>query len=82
MTGKKEQAGASHILVPLHSKLGEKDKKELLKKYHITIRELPKIFATDAAISSLDVKQGDIIKITRKSPTAGETVFYRGVLNA
>ncbi len=54
--------------------------KDLLKKYSLTIREIPKILITDPAISHLDVKEGDIIKIKRNSRTAGETVFYRGVI--
>jgi DNA-directed RNA polymerase subunit H len=71
-----------HIFVPKHSKLSEKDKKELLEKYSITIKELPKIMKKDPAIKELDAKAGDVIKISRKSQTAGETVFYRCVVNA
>jgi DNA-directed RNA polymerase subunit H len=69
-----------HELIPEHSKLSEKDAKDLLKKYSLTIREIPKILLTDPAIAHLDVKEGDIIKIKRNSRTAGETVFFRGVI--
>jgi DNA-directed RNA polymerase subunit H len=69
-----------HELVPEHSKLSEKDAKDLLKKYSLTIREIPKILLTDPAIAHLDVKEGDVIKIKRNSRTAGETVFFRGVI--
>ena len=69
-----------HELIPEHSKLSEKDAKDLLKKYSLTIREIPKILITDPAIAHLDVKEGDIIKIKRNSRTAGETVFFRGVI--
>ena len=72
----------NHSLVPKHSKLSDKEKKDLLEKYNITIKELPRIFKKDAAIKDLSVKSGDIIKIVRKSPTAGESVFYRCVINA
>lgn len=68
-----------HILTPKHSKLGEREKAQLLEKYHVTSKELPKIQKTDAAIKDLDAKLGDIIKITRKSQTAGESMFYRVV---
>lgn len=71
----------NHILVPKHEKLTAKEKEELLKKYGITQRELPKIHQTDTAIAHLDVEIGDVIKITRQSPTAGITFFYRGVSN-
>jgi len=69
-----------HILVPKHSKVSEKEKKELFSNYHIDMEHLPKIFTDDPAIQELDVKPGDIVKIIRKSPTAGEIVFYRTVI--
>ena len=78
MAEKKEMV--VHELVPEHSKLSEKDSKALFKTYSITLRELPKILITDPAIEHLDVKEGDIIKIKRKSRTAGDSVFYRGVI--
>ena len=71
-----------HVLVPKHSKISDKEKKELLDKYSASLKELPRILKADPAIQNLDVKEGDIIKILRKSPTAGEIVFYRRVVNA
>lgn len=68
-----------HILTPKHLKLGEREKAQLLEKYHVTSKELPKILKTDAALRELEPKPGDIIKIIRKSPTAGDAVFYRVV---
>jgi DNA-directed RNA polymerase subunit H len=69
------------VLAQKHSKLSEKEKKELLAKYNATIRDLPKIFLDDPSIQHLNIKTGDVIKITRKSQTAGTTNFYRGVIN-
>ena len=68
-----------HILTPKHGKLGEREKAQLLEKYHVTSKELPKILKTDSAIKEMDAKIGDVIKITRKSQTAGESYFYRVV---
>ena len=70
-----------HVLIPIHTKLSDKEKTALFEKYHITIRELPKIQAADPAIAHLDVKENDVIRIDRKSTTAGNAVFYRGVIN-
>lgn len=70
-----------HILVPKHLKLSEKEKSNLLEKYDISIKQLPKILKDDPAIKDLHPKQGDIIKVIRQSPTAGETIFYREVIN-
>ena len=50
------------------------------KKYNCKPTELPLIFVNDPAILGLGVKPGDMIKITRKSPTAGESLYYRYVV--
>lgn len=69
-----------HELVPKHEILNEKEKEELLKKYGITLRQLPRILISDPMVKVLNAKIGDVIKIIRKSPTAGETVYYRVVV--
>ena len=69
-----------HILVPKHSKLSERELKEIMDKYSLTLRELPRILVSDPAIEDLSVKEGDVVKITRNSPTAGEIFFYRRVV--
>ncbi|MFH1439167.1 MAG: DNA-directed RNA polymerase subunit H [Candidatus Woesearchaeota archaeon] len=71
-----------HVLVPKHSIVSEKEKNALFDRYNVTIKELPTIKHDDPAIRHLKAKAGDIIKIIRKSPTAGETVYFRGVINA
>ena len=68
-----------HVLTPKHSKVSDKEKESLLLRYNVTSKELPKILVTDAAIRELGTKPGDVIKITRKSQTAGESFFYRVV---
>lgn len=70
-----------HTLIPKHTKLSEKEKKDVLERYHVTLKELPKIRKNDAAIKNLNCKQGDVVKILRKSSTSGEDVFYRGVIS-
>ncbi len=77
----KEYDVTKHALVPKHSKLSEKEKKELFEKYVADLRDLPRIYKDDPAIGGLDAKEGDIIKITRKSLTAGEALFYRRVVS-
>ncbi|MYB30536.1 MAG: DNA-directed RNA polymerase subunit H, partial [Cenarchaeum sp. SB0663_bin_5] len=36
---------------------------------------------TDPAIVGLGVRPGDMIRILRKSPTAGESIYYRYVVD-
>ncbi len=70
-----------HTLTPKHVKVSDREKKQILELYHATLKDFPKIYRPDPAIVNLDVKAGDIIKIIRNSPTAGETAFYRVVVN-
>jgi DNA-directed RNA polymerase subunit H len=76
----KEFEVSQHVLVPKHTKLSEKEKKDLMDKYKITFRELPRISLKDAAISHLELEPEDIVKIERPSPTSKNTVFFRRVV--
>lgn len=69
----------NHNLVPKHSKLSKDEIEELCKRYLITVKDLPRINHKDAAIATMNVKENDVVKIERKSPTAGLSVFYRRV---
>ncbi|NOZ81483.1 MAG: DNA-directed RNA polymerase subunit H [DPANN group archaeon] len=71
----------THVLIPKHLKVSEREKKELLERYHITLKELPKILLSDPAIAHLGLEPDDVVKIIRPSPTAGEAVYYRGVID-
>ena len=69
-----------HIDVPKHEIMTKKEAEEVLEKYHCKTTDLPLIFAYDPAIVGLGIKPGDMIKITRKSATAGESLYYRYVV--
>jgi len=69
-----------HVYVPKHEIMSKKDAEQVLKDFNCNPTELPFIFVTDPAILGLGVKPGDMIKITRKSGTAGESFYYRYVV--
>ncbi len=69
-----------HIDVPKHEIMTRKEAEEVLEKYHCKATDLPLIFVTDPAIIGIGVKPGDMIKVTRKSATAGESFYYRYVV--
>lgn len=69
-----------HVLVPKHEIATEEEVKRLYEEYNISFENLPKIYVYDPAIKHLNAKPGDVIKITRKSKIAGETIYYRGVI--
>jgi len=60
--------------------MNKKDAQKVLDQFNCQPTELPLIFVTDPAILGLGVKPGDMIKITRKSGTAGESTYYRYVV--
>lgn len=69
-----------HVLVPKHEKMTKKDIDSLLKDYNITLAQLPEISVKDPAVQLLKVEIGDVVRITRNSPTAGNIYFYRCVV--
>ncbi len=69
-----------HELVPKHEIASPEEVAEILRKYGIKPEQLPWIRASDPVVRAIGAKPGDIIKIVRKSPTAGEVVVYRYVV--
>ena len=66
-----------HEWVPEHQIISKDEAKQVLEKYSITEDLLPQILDTDPVSKIIGAKPGDFIKITRKSPTAGESILYR-----
>ncbi len=83
ITPKKTKGIEQHELVPKHEKLTDTEKEKLFSEINTRFKDLPKIYRDDPAIAdNAEIKTGDVIKITRKSVTAKETMFYRGVVDA
>ncbi len=69
-----------HEMVPKHRVLSEEEKEEVLKRYNAKLMDLPRILVSDPVVRRLGAKPGDVIEIIRKSPTAGESKYYRVVV--
>ncbi|MCE4609825.1 MAG: DNA-directed RNA polymerase subunit H [Desulfurococcales archaeon] len=69
-----------HELVPEHRILSLEEAAELLRTLSIKPNQLPRISINDPIVQLLGAKPGDIIEIKRKSPTAGESLYYRIVV--
>ncbi|HLC67257.1 MAG TPA: DNA-directed RNA polymerase subunit H [archaeon] len=81
---KKEETSEFDIflsgLVPRHELLSGEDKADLLKTLNVAAKQLPRIKEDDPAVKQLQAKKGDVIKIARKSLSAGEYFYYRVVV--
>ncbi len=71
-----------HELVPKHEVLPKREAEELLERLHIRPHQLPYLRADDPAARQVGAKPWDVVKITRLSPTAGEVVVYRYVIES
>ena len=66
-----------HEMVPKHEVLTATEKNEVLETIGIVKEQLPVIKETDSVSKELAAKPGDVLRIVRKSQTAGHTVYYR-----
>jgi DNA-directed RNA polymerase subunit H len=69
-----------HRLVPVHEILEEEEKQQLLATYRVQPYQLPQILSSDPAVKAIGAKPGDVLRVIRKSPTAGEHIAYRYVV--
>ena len=53
---------------------------ELLERYGISIKQLPRIHESDPVAKAIGAKIENVMKIVRESITAGETNYYRLVV--
>ena len=68
-----------HVLVPKHQIVPPENHPELMSSLYITVKtKLPEIkFHVDPIARCIGAVPGDIVKITRPSSSAGESIMYR-----
>jgi DNA-directed RNA polymerase subunit H len=69
-----------HEYMPKAEIVPKEEAKEILKQLNAKVFQLPWIRASDPLARALGAKPGNVIRIIRKSDTAGEFVTYRFVV--
>lgn len=69
------------LLVPKHKLISDDDEiQDILNKYQVKRNQLPLILHTDKMAKYINAKSGNLVQITRISPTSGEYIVYRCVV--
>lgn len=69
-----------HELVPKHELLEDGDVTQLLQRYRCKLSQLPKILVTDPVAKYYGLRRGQVVRILRRSETAGTYITYRYVI--
>jgi len=76
LTKKKKIDVLLHKYVPKHILLTKDETDDLLKKYKISVTDLPQMFEKDPVAIAIGAKEGDVVKIVRDSETSVTSVVY------
>jgi DNA-directed RNA polymerase subunit H len=71
---------STHFLIPKHELLTKEESSQILARFNSSPSQFPYIQATDSLAKEIGAKPGDFVRITRRSETAGSSIYYRYVV--
>jgi DNA-directed RNA polymerase subunit H len=71
---------STHFLIPKHELLTREEAEKIVVTFSATPGQFPYILGTDPIAKEVGAKPGDFVKITRRSESAGSSIYYRYVV--
>ena len=69
-------------MIPKHELLTKEEVTQVLARQDATPAQLPYILNTDPIAKEVGARPGDLVRITRRSETAGSSTYYRYVVES
>ncbi len=67
-------------MIPKHELLTKEEATQVLARFNSSPSQFPYIQSTDSLAKEVGAKPGDMVRITRRSETAGTSTYYRYVV--
>jgi DNA-directed RNA polymerase subunit H len=71
---------STHFLIPKHELLTREEAAEVISRFNSSPAQFPYILSVDPIAKEMGAKPGDFIRVTRRSESAGSSVYYRYVV--
>jgi DNA-directed RNA polymerase subunit H len=71
---------STHFLIPKHELLTKEETSTFLARQNASPSQFPYILNTDPLAKEVGARPGDLVRITRRSETAGSSTYYRYVV--
>ena len=71
---------STHFLIPKHELLTKEEADQAKARFNASPSQFPYILSTDSIAKEIGAKPGDFVRITRRSETAGTSIYYRYVV--
>jgi DNA-directed RNA polymerase subunit H len=68
--------------VPKHEILASGEAQTIFAKYNARPEQFPHVLTSDPVVKEIGAKAGDLVRIVRRSETAGATAYYRLVVES
>lgn len=73
---------STHFLIPKHELLTREEASQVVARFSASPSQFPYMVSTDPIAKEIGAKPGDFVRVTRRSETAGSSVYYRYVVES